>query len=88
MEEAGPPSSSFGDMGGDWYVVRGLGLMILSVLSIGGMGILAIVAWEYPQLEVSFLFIPWVAMAAVGMTLLWALTALATLFRTRRTRSD
>lgn len=69
-------------------MVRGLGLLILAVLSIGGLGMVAIVAWEYPRLEVSFLFIPWLAMAAVGMSLLWILVALMTFFGARRARTD
>lgn len=72
-------------------MVRGLGLLILTVMAIGGLWILAIVAWlDDPQFEFSFIFvlIPWVVMAAIGMILLWALTALATLFRTRRARAE
>jgi hypothetical protein len=75
-------------MGGDWYVVRGLGLLILTVLVIGGLGLVSVVLWEYPQLELSFFFIPWLAMAALGMILLWVVTALATLIRTRRGQTD
>jgi hypothetical protein len=70
-------------MGGDWWIVRGLGFLILSVLAVGGLGMAAIVVWEFPSLEVSFLFIPWIAMAAVGTTLLWAVMALVTLFKRR-----
>jgi hypothetical protein len=39
-----------------------------------------------PHLEVSFLFIPWVAMAATGMILLWALMALGTFVKSKVTR--
>lgn len=72
-------------------MVRGLGLLILAVLSLGGLWVMALVAWlDHPQFEISFLYvvIPLMAMAAVGMILLWAFTALATLFKVRKTRTD
>ncbi len=76
-------------MGGDWHVVRGLGLLILTVVAIGGLWIMGMIAWlHYPRFEVSFMFVfvPWAVMATVGMTLLWAFTAIATFFRVRKTR--
>jgi hypothetical protein len=71
-------------MGGDWHVVRGLGLLILTVLVLGGLGMAAIVAWEYPTLQVSF---PFITGAAIAMILLWMVAALAIFIKTRRART-
>lgn len=67
--------------------MRGLGLLIVIVLVIGGMASAAIVSWlEYPQLEVSFFFLPWAAIAAVVMILAWVVLAVVALIRSRRAR--
>ena len=63
-------------MGGNGFVVKALGLLILAVVGVGGVGMIALVSrLELPQLNVGFLFIPWAVVATIAMALMWLGTA-------------
>ena len=74
-------------MGGNRFVVRVLGLLILAVVGVGGIGTTLVLSrLELPQLDVAFLFIPWAVVTTTGMALLWSGAAVAVYFRTRARR--
>ena len=63
-------------MGGNGFVVKALGLLILAVVGVGGVGMIALVSrLELTQLNVGFLFIPWAVVATIAMALMWLGTA-------------
>ena len=76
-------------MGGNQFAVRVMGVLIVAVMAIAGVGTIAVLSSvDMPQLEVSYLFVPWAAVATAGMTLLWVGTAIAVYLRIKVLEGD